>query len=385
MLTAIDIRAFKAFGDPGTHVPLAPFTLVVGANGAGKTSILQAIEMVGMLSRGTLTEALSQRGWEYGDLVHLKSNTAVIGFRTHVLLEGGDELVWSLELGNRRRAGIASERIETTSGTVLLERTGRTMARRDENTGEMVDRVEQTLVSSWLYAFAEEDRERFPTLTRLAQWARGIRPYVVLDPLVLREPGRSHPDGLGIHGEGLPALLRALSPAQRDSAIQRARKHFSSLRDVRAIRSGESGATRLEVAEVWGDAELSLSARQVSDGLLRLLALSALHELEEPPTILMFDEIENGVHPYLLGAIIEMLRSLADAGIQVIATTHSPVAASFVGDAAEVLIVGREPDGQLRVGQMGASAKWAKLADAFAPGEAWYALGEREFLNAINK
>lgn len=384
MLQSIEIRAFKAFGDPAPSVPFAPFTLIVGANGAGKTSILQAVEMLGMLTRGTLQEALDQRGWDYKDLVHLKANNTTFGFKASIQLEH-EQIKWSLELGKRLRAGIASELITTSDGTVLLERTGRTMARRDERTGEMVDRVKQTLVGSWLSAFADEDADRFPTLAALARWARGIRPYVVLDPLVLREPTRAHPDGLGIHGEGLAALFRSLSPAQRQSAVDRAREHFEPLRDVRAVRSGESGIARLEVSESWGSSELSLSARQVSDGLLRLLALSALHELEIRPTVLMFDEIENGVHPHLLRAIVRMLRSLADAGVQVIATTHSPVAASFVGDAAEVLLVGRDEDGGLRVAQMGSSPAWDKLQDAFAPGEAWYALGERKFLDAIRK
>ncbi len=383
MLTRLDIRSFKAFGEPAAEISVTPFMLVVGENGAGKTSILQAIELFGLLTRGNLQQALEQRSWEYGDLVHLKSASKSMRFVAHVQLDG-QTLEWSLELGKRRRSGIAAESVSC-GDEVLLSRSGRTMERRDETSGEMVDQVKQTLTSSWLSAIEPEDEDRFPTLARLARWARGVRPYVVLDPLVLREPSAPHPDGLGIHGEGLAALLRDLPVANRTAALQRAQRHYAPLTELRTPRSGETGVTRLDVKETWGDSSITLGSRQVSDGLLRLLALSALHELKHKPSVLLFDEIENGVHPHLLRAIVRMLRSLSETGVQVVATTHSPVAASFVGSAAEVLLVGRTESGEVDLAPLASSKKWAKMEGAFAPGEAWYALGERKLLDGVER
>ena len=383
MLKSIDIRAFKAFGHAQT-VPLSPFTLIVGPNGAGKTSVLQAIELLGMLTRGTLSEALNQRGWDYKDLIHLKSSNATFGFRASIELEERS-FEWLLELGKRRRPGIASELIETGTGRQLLLRNGRHMERLDERADGGREHVVQTLTSSWLSGFEPEDSDRYPGLVSVAKWAREVRPYVVLDPLALREAGPEHPEGLGIHGEGLAALLRSLTPERRERAITRAREHYRSLVDVKAIETRSTGNVRLEISEAWGTTPLTLGARQVSDGLLRLLALSVLHDLEDRPSVLMFDEIENGVHPHLLRAMIRMLRSLAASGVQVIATTHSPVAASFVGDASEVLLVDRDTDGRVDVARLSDSSKWAKMQDAFAPGEAWYALGERKLLDATTR
>lgn len=383
MLTRLDIRSFKAFGDPGSEISITPFMLIVGQNGAGKTSVLQAIELFGLLTRGNLQQALDQRSWEYGDLVHLKSIAASMRFVAHVELDG-QPLEWMLELGKRRYPGIAAETVKR-DGEVLMRRTGRTMERLDETSGEMVDHVKQTLPSSWLSALEPEDDDRFPTLGRLARWARGVRPYVVLDPLVLREPSTTHADGLGIHGEGLSALLRDLPPDRRKAAVERAQSHYKPLREVRATRSAGSGVTRLDVVESRGKSTITLGSRQVSDGLLRLLALAALHELDDKPSILLFDEIENGVHPHLLGAIVKMLRSLAETGVQVVASTHSPVAASFVGSAEEVLLVGRTKSGDIELAPLSASKKWKKMAKAFAPGEAWYALGERKLLDGVER
>lgn len=389
MLERLTIDSFKAFGE-SHEIPLSPMTLIVGANGSGKTSILQAIELMGALVRGTLGEALAERRWDYADLVHLRAQTKTMRFVAELELDDRS-LEWNLELGKRRRMGVASELVDA-GGAVELERAGRQMRRLDATTGEY-ESIKQTLTSSWLAAVATgsdaalsatevaEDTDRFPDLQRVAAWARGIRPYVVLDPLVLREPHRTHDAGLGEHGEGLAAFLREIGPDRRAAVVARVREHYPQLRDVRAQRGGD-GLTRLTIREDWGE-ELALGARQVSDGLLRLLALAAMHELPETPSVLLIDEIENGVHPGLLGGIVSMLGGLAAAGVQVVATTHSPVALSFVDSAEQVLVVGRRADGLPRVARLSDSVRFQDIAEGFAPGEAWYALGEEKLLESV--
>ena len=45
MLKAIEIENFKAFGEP-TRIELAPITLIYGQNSAGKSSILQSLNLL---------------------------------------------------------------------------------------------------------------------------------------------------------------------------------------------------------------------------------------------------------------------------------------------------------------------------------------------------
>ncbi|GEM_PF-1493373 len=78
-----------------------------------------------------------------------------------------------------------------------------------------------------------------------------------------------------------------------------------------------------------------IPATDISDGTLRLLAfLTAIYAVEQP-TILCFEEPENGVHPWLLHKIVELLNLVATEGIagqpvQVLITTHSPVLLNYV-------------------------------------------------------
>ena len=43
MISRVAIKNFKSIGEPGVDLELKPLTLLVGPNGGGKSSILEAI------------------------------------------------------------------------------------------------------------------------------------------------------------------------------------------------------------------------------------------------------------------------------------------------------------------------------------------------------
>lgn len=63
----------------------------------------------------------------------------------------------------------------------------------------------------------------------------------------------------------------------------------------------------------------------LSSGTLRILALLAMFETPVKPSVLFVDEIENGLDPRTIGLLLSQVESVfADKSMQVIATTHSP-------------------------------------------------------------
>jgi predicted ATPase len=377
MLRTLSLHNFKAYEDH--EVALAPLTVVIGPNGSGKSTLLQAVEFLGALVRGTLTAHLERHGWDYKSLTRLQAARRQFGFAATVDLS--ETLTWELTLGARRNPGIASELVLDEEDLIVMERTGRRMTRYNEVAEEYED-ITQTLMSSWLSAVDESDSNRFPELVELAAWARRIHPYVALDPARLREPSRKTGAGLGPSGENLAGFLRSMkdgSPETFERVVRRVRHHYPRLEDL-AIKQGAYGWNRIEVTESWGGAEVTLNARQVSDGLLRLLAIAAVHEVPDRPTVLMFDEIENGVHPHLLGGLVGMLKDLSEDGTQVIVTTHSPIALNYV-DPESVLVATRNPKtGVARLNSLASSSGYKALSAVLDPGELWYNLGERDLL-----
>lgn len=304
--------------------------------------------------------------------------------RAHLRL-GGEMVVWSLTLGKRRRPGISRESVVAREGgneAVLLERTGRSMWRLQEggSGAQKREEISQTLTSSWLAALDPDDKsdkERFPRLCSVASWARRIRGHFFLDPVQLRAPGRGEPESIGRNGANLAPFLAALRrrrPKAYQEVLERVQRHYPRL-DSLGFKRGQYGWTQLEVEERWNGDKALFNARQVSDGLLRLIAVAAMHASEPRTSVLLLDEIENGLHPQLLGHFTEMLQALAPE-MQVIATTHSPIAVNFVRKDEGVVIIDRGPGGTPRCTPLSKAKGYERLRAHFDPGELWYNLGE---------
>lgn len=378
-ITSLEIERFKSYEHQA--VPLGALRMLVGPNGSGKTTVLQALEFFGALTHGTLRDELELREWEYKDLPWLRGEHQRFGFVAELEADDESSVTWSLQFGHRRSPGINAEEVVWNDET-LLSRKGRSMWRLERPTNEK-ESVRQTLTSSWLSTVEREDRNRFPELLQLANWARGIRRYLTLDPAVLRAPSRRASSGLGPRGEDLAGFLRWLRddrPAQFERMLDRVRERYPNLQQI-ILKTAGFGWFKVSVEERWGKESVRLSAPQVSDGLLRLVAISALHELPQPPSLVMIDEIENGLHPYLLGRVIEMLEELArDTDIQVVVTTHSPIAVNFVSDPSHVLVVARNAQGKSYLRALDETKGFARLGRHLDPGELWYNLGEESLL-----
>src|SRR5262249_31357126 len=142
-------------------------------------------------------------------------------------------------------------------------------------------------------------------------------------------------------------------------------------------KAEQYGWTHLDVTERWNGETATFNARQVSSGLLRLIAVAAMHELANRPTVLLLDEIENGVHPHLLEGFVRMLQEFVDEkkGTQVVLATHSPITVNFC-KAEDVILVTRGAHGHPKCVPLAQTKGFDRLADQFGPGELWYNVGE---------
>lgn len=390
LTTSLQIRAFKAFDE--CTIPLEPFSVIVGANGVGKTTVLQAFALFGRLTSASLKDMLEGTGWDYADLPHLRARDQRFGVTARVSPTPDWELEWELSLQTRRRPGVHIERVvenPATDATLLLQRDGRNMGRRNQHTEDW-ETIRQTLTSSWLSTIDPKyDLEPFPGLTQLYRWARGMRTYL-LDAWQMRRPSRRSHE-LGEDGRNLASFLlhlRETRSAAFKRVLERVTNQYPRLESLRLVER-RAGWTELEISERWGQKAIRFNARQVSDGLLRLLAISAMFELDDSPSVILLDEIENGLHPHLLRGVIEMLQELVDrsrGGTQVLATTHSPIALNYVRDASQILVGYREArTGVAQVKRMVDLPRYDALSGYFDKGDLWYNVGEQALVTAPRK
>jgi len=90
----------------------------------------------------------------------------------------------------------------------------------------------------------------------------------------------------------------------------------------------------------------SVTSSGLSDGTLRILTLTLLPYLHNPPKLLVTEEPENGIHPSAIEAILQSLSSLYDS--QVWASSHSPVVLASCS-RSQLLCARQTPSGGVTV------------------------------------
>ncbi len=90
--------------------------------------------------------------------------------------------------------------------------------------------------------------------------------------------------------------------------------------------------------------KVEYSKEHLPDGLLKLLVI--LTALEQNPSILFIDEIENSLHPELLEFLINTLKEDSDGYVFI--TTHSPVVLNLV-EPEEIYIFKPKDDGSIEI------------------------------------
>jgi predicted ATPase len=184
-----------------------------------------------------------------------------------------------------------------------------------------------------------EDEEKFP----VSIWFRrllleGVQ-RLALNSAALRRPSppgsprRFLPDG-----SNLPWVIRDLEESAQDRLKEWISHVRTALPDLRGIRTVERPEDRHRYLVLDYDAGLHAPSWLVSDGTLRLLALTILAYIPDLAGIYLIEEPENGIHPRAVETVLQSLSSVY--GAQVLLATHSPVILSLA-EPEQVLCFGR--------------------------------------------
>lgn len=188
-----------------------------------------------------------------------------------------------------------------------------------------------------------EDEERFPVAT----WFRkvlgeGVQRLVLSSEQMRRPspPGRSRaylPDG-----SNLPHVVHALESEEPDRHGEWVRHVREALPDIENITTREREEDRHRYLILRSRSGLDAPSWLVSDGTLRLLALTLLAYLPDLSGLFLIEEPENGIHPRAVETVFQSLSSVY--GAQVLLATHSPVVASMA-DLEHILCFARTSEG----------------------------------------
>jgi predicted ATPase len=392
MISSLRVRNFKAVADSGA-IKLTPLTVFVGHNGTGKSSLIEALELLQHYTLHGLDAALAP----WYDFEHIlwkgteRQRDGASPFFTHPL---------AIQVsGTRRspRAGKLRWRLEWELGRLAEDAGG-------QPANSVASRQEFFRVFKHFECYrrfgepATEHKENAKKAVELPGLMRAGESLFSLDGThgmdrwlflslhagAIGQPYRRTPrrgfSPLEKTGSNLAEVLESFLQADKagfDAMLDALRYIVPYAVDVQpeTIRDAVESRSIFKLTEGFGGkSSAPLPGWVLSGGTLRLLALLAALRHPSGPDVLVVDELENGLDPRAIGFVVEEIReAVENGGKQVIATTHSPYLLDKL-TLGHVVTVERTPGGPPVFRRPEENAELAKWAERFAPG-ALYTMG----------
>lgn len=376
MLTRATFTNLKALR--AVSVPLRPFTVLVGPNGVGKTTVLDGIHYLLQLPRLMPPETYSNgRLGPVEDLFvgeraprMMLSNGADHSFGVEIDVEGFPALGFLMRcgadyspLGSRYRArgSRKAEPRTTPDGPRQARQTAAWTKAVDEAVPELGELSEEVNPNERGHAgeiLRRLDERLYSSVTRLR-----FDPNQIARP----SPAAKTSPQIADDGFGLPTLLNHLV-GQRDGSMERLETAMARLvpglkriyvKDSQKIVSNEKRVLRvdneiLERNEKKEEGGFSFEieftsgrvpAAHVSEGTLLALAILTLVHSPNRPTLILLDDVDRALHPKAQMELIGLLSAITQQkpDLQIITTAHSDATVMACAPDQVVLL---EPDDQ---------------------------------------
>ncbi len=186
------------------------------------------------------------------------------------------------------------------------------------------------------------DEEGFPVGTWFKKLLEeGVQTFM-LNSKIIRQPS---PPGLGrrfqMDGSNLPWVIAELrrDPESFNAWLAHIQTALEDIRDIDVVERPED---RHRYLVVEYDNGARVPSWLVSDGTLRLLALTIPAYLKGFQGTFLVEEPENGIHPRAIETVLQSLLSIWDG--QVLMATHSPIALNIL-EPRDILCFAKNREG----------------------------------------
>lgn len=362
MIKSVRVVNFKSLA--AVTIPLGHFNCLVGMNGAGKSTVLQALDFLSQLMRGDVQGWLDRRGWSAADLKCKLRKESNITFNVTFEPSTGGKLTW-VGVFNRSDLRCSQEHAylgASDSAGILLRSSGQAFHLEGKPSQSIAFEYQGSILS------ALKDSELSAVLLEFRDSLRRVRSLELLSPHLLRKSARVSEHDIGAGGERLSAYLDNIKGERKASLITLLQKFYPALVDFK-ITSQRSGWKKLSVFEQFGAQKLETEALHLNDGLLRILAV--LTQAESDRSLLLLDELENGINQEIVETLVD---TLLQSPQQLLVTTHSPLLLNYLPDEvarSAVQLLYKTPAGETRIRSFFGIPRIAAKLEAMGPGDAF--------------
>ncbi len=417
LIQGIRIRNFRALRDVSMGMlwqdraaePLTPLSVIIGKNGAGKSSILDAFGFLSDCLRVGVEEACVSNGRGGFEKIHSKESEGAIEFELYFRESPSDRPITyelSIDQDPNGRVFVKSERLrQRRKGqsrgrpfSFLILNNGRGIVWKGDAYGfyesESAVSVEALLRKAREDAAESNEIEEveladnrklgIATLGALKQHPRisAFRKFIEGWYLSYFRPdaARSLPlagpqKQLDVHGDNLGNVVQYMRREHPDRFDAVLRKIACRIPGVERIDTLPTDDGRLLLRFYNKGFSTPLYAQQMSDGTLKLFAYLLLLSLPENPPFVCIEEPENGLYHKLLKVLCDEFRMFASSSRkapQMFITTHQPYLVDNF-DPKEVWILEKGDDGFSKVRRASEDPLVVSLVEQELPlGSLWY-------------
>lgn len=353
-LKRLKLKNLLSFGNPGVDLELGSLNVVVGANGSGKSNLIEAISLL-KSATSDFSRALSEgevaENWLWKGKSREGSPAEISAFWDRQKSKVG--ILHRFELEERNyRFFVTDELIEDEAITEAGAKEPRkyffyknrraylNIAGREgepkEKRGLQLEEInpEKSILAQ------RSDPEHYPELYRWGETLKNIQIYRDWQfgrKSVLRNaqsPGQPN-EYLLEGGENLAVVVNRLkfdSEAKR-SLMEYLRDFYPWIEDIDLRMEG--GKVQVYFHEKGG---VFTPATRLSDGTMRWLALLVILLVPNPPPLVCIEEPELGLHPDVIPKLAELLVAASER-MQLVITTHSDILIDALSNYPEAIIV----------------------------------------------
>lgn len=353
MIDLLTISNFKSYEK--ASLPLAPLTLLIGANASGKSNVIEALRFLTWLAHGRRLEDilesvrqddLSIRG-KVGDVLYDRYDQEkgpVLGFGCTWSGQGTRKLAITIGMPTKT-AGmrVIDESITGSSSSVpFYEIKYRASDYRHEvevaynnfargGTKPLIWCSDRQAVFTQLDIPSrfnnKEARKIIPQVVTELQ--NTLRQIVFLDPnpRAMTEYSFMEEKLLQADGKNLSSVLFDLCETQQRKAqvlefIQALPEQI--ITDIKFIETPRR-EVMVQLTETFGNQDTDREAPLLSDGTLRVLAIAAALLSAPVGGLVVIEEIDNGIHPSRAKSLLDsILTASKRSNLRVLLTSHNP-------------------------------------------------------------
>lgn len=310
MIEYVEIKNYKSIKE--LKIELKSINILIGSNGVGKSNFVSFFKLINAIFNQRLQKYIIEESIDNILYFGRKKSESMFG---KVIFNSGED----------KNNAYFFELFQTKTGGLYINEEGSGFkVDRDNNTHNYFskyDLQESTIALSALYR-NNYLRQHLTNLqifhfhdTSTTSFLR--RACDINDNLYFKQDGRN-----------LPAFLYLLK-CNHPKVFDRVVKNIQTVApyiDKFILEPKKLSNQENEIELRWvdkGDSESNFSAFQLSDGTLRFIALSTLLMQPNPPSVIIIDEPELGLHPFAIGKLAGMINIVSQKS-QVIIATQSP-------------------------------------------------------------